>query len=458
MFSWFSDVFDVTLLATIGLVFLATLLGAYIRARRRDPCLKSFTGYAVTIECNDNRVIWGKLELASTGLELRYTNSVQDDNHVESSYIMYTGEFGRIEAIYRYIDALDEENRKRRRKDLDRSLHPGVLRRFIRQVRNFISLASESLSEVVGLIIGGLRKPAGRYISDESEESLRELGTAFIGNVGGGYDPLLERFIGQKMVFEIMEDDEVHEHVGVFKQYSPDFFEILDVQFPQKQVMPLDRSRAAINAQVEASLDHSHVIVANHGVQMVLLQSITANDKEEPVNVIIDAGEKVQVEVEGSCENAMLHFRIMREVDLIVPRTRCVVRHRAEYYRPELLPSIIFDLGIKLRRASKTDVQEQRLRQQLRKNPMAVLALTNLGALLVQKREYNEAETCLKTAWSMRNSLPDNGRRVHQLLQEIQRKQKLTLPGDALQGGAAPASPAKPLGTAAETIVDSPQI
>ncbi|MCB0042787.1 MAG: hypothetical protein KDE23_24045, partial [Caldilinea sp.] len=207
MFKWFADVFDVTLLATIGLIFFATLVGAYVRARRRDQCLKAFIGYNVTVECADGKIIWGKMDLASTGLELRYANSVRDENHVESSYIMYADEFAGIQAIYRYIDELDEERREQRHKDLAQSLHPNAIRRTARNLRNFISLASESLSEVIGLIIGGLRKPAGRYITDTGEAHLKSLGSTVIGQVGGGYDPLLERYIGQKMVFEIVEDD-----------------------------------------------------------------------------------------------------------------------------------------------------------------------------------------------------------------------------------------------------------
>lgn len=426
MFSWFSEIFDVTLLATIGLVFFATLLGAYIRAQRRDPCLKSFIDYVVTVECAENKVIWGKLELASTGIELRYTDDVHDDNHVESSYVLYTQEFGAIHAIYRYIDELDAKTRVRRRKDLDRSLHPRFLRRVARQIRNFISLASESLSEVIGLIIGGLRKPAGRYITEQSEVRLRELGTTFIGSVGSGYDPMLERFIGQKMVFEIMEDDEVHEHVGIFKQYSPDFFEILDIQMPQKQMLAIEREQAIVAEQIKVSYSSGRVMVDNRSVQMVLLKSITYDDSEEPVNAMIDSGEHIYLDVDSEAESAVLTFRILREVDMIVPRTRCVVRHRADYYRPEVMPSIIFDLGVKLRGASKVDVQEERLRKQLDKNPLSVFAMANLGALLAQKQQFDEAEPLLRKAWELRNSLPDNGRRTRQLLQEIQRKRMAT--------------------------------
>lgn len=437
MFKWFADVFDVTLLATIGLIFFATLVGAYVRARRRDQCLKSFIGYTVTVECADGKIVWGKMDLASTGLELRYANSVRDENHVESSYIMYADEFAGIQAIYRYIDELGEETRKQRQKDLRHSLHPNLVRRTLRNIRNFISLASESLSEVIGLIIGGLRKPAGRYINDTGEAHLKTLGSTVIGQVGGGYDPLLERYIGQKMVFEIVEDDEVHEHVGVFKQYSPDFFEILDVPFPQRKTLAVERDGAVASDYVDAIFQHGKLSVTNRSDQMLLLQSLTAGDDEEDINVLIDRGERVVLNPDVEFQEARLNFRVIREVDMIVPRTRCVVRHRAEYYRAEVLPSIIFDLGIKLRGASKADVQERRLRRVVQKNPYAVLAMANLGALLMQKQEYEEAQQLLDRAWELRNSLPDNGRRTRQFLQELNRRRSRV-------GAAGPTQPSRP--------------
>ena len=46
------------------------------------------------------------------------------ENHVESSYIMYADEFAGIQAIYRYIDELDEERREQRHKDLAQSRIP----------------------------------------------------------------------------------------------------------------------------------------------------------------------------------------------------------------------------------------------------------------------------------------------------------------------------------------------
>jgi len=52
-----------------------------------------------------------------------------------------------------------------------------------------------------------------------------------LGQVGSNvYNPLLEQFVGQRVVIELQEGNEIHEHVGIFKNYSADFFEVLDVQ------------------------------------------------------------------------------------------------------------------------------------------------------------------------------------------------------------------------------------
>ncbi len=138
--SWFSQVFDVTLLATIGLIVGVSLVLAFVRTNRRDVCLKCFEGYHVTLERSSGKVIWGVMELESTGLELRYRDAVQDANHVESSYVLYADEFADIQAMYRYADDLDQRDKLRREKDIQRSAHPTVFVRMWRGAQHFFSL------------------------------------------------------------------------------------------------------------------------------------------------------------------------------------------------------------------------------------------------------------------------------------------------------------------------------
>jgi hypothetical protein len=446
-------IFDASLIVTVVFIFALTLLGAYLRSTRRDTCLRSFERYHVTIERANGKIVWGVLELESTGLELRYRDSVQDANHVESSYVLYGVEFGDIQAIYRYVDDLTEEDRRRRQRELERYFHPGPLVRLWRGVQHFFSLAGDSMAEVLGLLLGTLRRPAGRYITDASDTHLKRFSSTVVGTVGGTIDPLLERLIGQKVVFDLIEGEEVHEHVGILKNYSPDFLELLDVQFPQKQAMGLEKSQSVALKSMTAAYENGVLRVANQGEHPLLLQSLRLGDEEELLNVVVDGGETVELHPEERFANAELNVRVVRELDMIIPRKRCLVRHRAERYEPQVLPEIIFDLGVLLSGSSMTDAREARLRRQLEQDPDQALAASNLGAILVQKQQYAEAQQWLEKAYAARFSLPDNGRRTLMLLHELRRKQAKG-PDHAgrlaVQQSAASAHPAAwPPGTAA---------
>ena len=414
--------FDVSLLYTVGLIFFATLIGSYFRSRRKDPCLRSFEGFHVTIERTDDKVVWGVLDVESTGLELVYRDDVEDSKHIESSYLLFGEEYKDIQAIYRYADQLTPENKRRREQDIRRSFHPGVVERSKRGLRKFIGTASESINEVVGLLVGRAKKPAGRYINDQSEKSIYRLSENLIGHAGGVFDPLLERILGQKIVMEVMEGDEVHEHVGILKNYSPDFIEVLDVQFPQRQALPLGPDGCEGDGCLQVSVEPGKLVAVNPSGEPVLIQSLHLGAEEKLLNVVVDSGESVDLFLDGPLEQAVLHVRVVRELDMIVPRTRSVIRHRAERFQKALLDDIIFDVGVLLNANRRQEVQERRLRDALAANPKDALSAANLGSMLLLKREFEESKKWLEQSLKMRYSLPDNGRRAEMELRELARK------------------------------------
>ncbi len=415
---------DWSLIVTLSVIFLITLVGAWLRTRRKDECLKSFDGYQITLERTDNRVVWGNLHLSTTGLELLYREAIQDDQHIESSYVLYGTSYNKIQAIYRYADDLTEENKKRREQDLTRWFHPGPLRYLVRKLRNFLTTASESLNEVIGILVGHVRQPASGYITETSETYIQQLGSQVIGHAGSSQDPLLERFIGHRVVFELVEEDEVHEHVGIFKNYSADFLEFLDVHFPFKHSLTL-KSEGEISAnRITAVAADRSLRVHNYCDYPILLQSLQMdNGEEEILNVVVDSGEEVKLFPGQQFENANLQVKIVRELDMIVPRTRAVVRHRAGLYKTTFVPDIIFDLGVLIRWGDRTTAKERRLRKQLDRNPNHALAAANLGGLMIQKGKYGEAEEWLRQAMGLRQSLPDGGRKAEMQLRELERRQ-----------------------------------
>ncbi len=118
------------LFITIVFIILATVVGAFVRRRCRDKCLKDFSNNIVTLEDTSGKTIWGQLWVENTGLELIYPKKQKDaDGHDEASYILYKYEYPNISALIRFHDELSQANKKQRQKELERTYHPGLLRR-----------------------------------------------------------------------------------------------------------------------------------------------------------------------------------------------------------------------------------------------------------------------------------------------------------------------------------------
>lgn len=424
---------DLSLIITIGVIFFLSLTAAYLRSRARDRCLKSWEGFHITLERTNGKLVWGLLHVAPTGMELSYEDSVQDERHFESTYLLYASEYGGIQALYRYADQLSDWGKRQRAQDVERSFHPGPWPRFRRSAQNFFGTATDSLNEVFGLVLGRVQKTGGRYLAADGTSSIKSLSGKVLGQVGSIYDPLLERYIGSRVVIEILEGDEVHEHVGIFKNYSADFIEVLDVRYPRRETVAVIAGGKFEGQGITVIREPDCVHLTNGNEWPLLVHSLTGGEREQLINAVVDGGETIDLSVEYATEvEAHLNLRIAHELDILVPRTRCVVRHRAEHYRPEqltdMIADIVFDVGkrFSIGGDDRRDNTEARLRQELRQDPKNGVAAANLGFLLIQTDELAEAEKWLRRALAVQYSLPDGGRRARMQLREIERRREGT--------------------------------
>jgi hypothetical protein len=421
---------DLSLIITLGVIFLITLIGAYLRSIIRDRCLKCFVGFCVTLELTDGKIVWGTMRLEPTGMELLYSDAVQDEKHIEASYVLYGSEYAKIHAIYRYADALSLEERARRDRSVHRAFHPSPFRRLGRGLRNFLSTATASLNEVLNVVLGRVQKSGGRYITDKDGASISKLSGQVLGEVGSVHDPMLESLVGERVVVESLEDNVVHEHVGILQDYSADFLLLLDVQYPQQQTLTVGAEGVGVASRVSAEYTDGVLKVYNLGSEPLLLLAMHRDGQERVVNALVDGGETLVLHPEIEVIGAQLSVRLVRELDLIVPRTRCVIRHKAETSRAEslgdTLTDIIFDLGVAFSADHRREARESRLRETLVRNEKDASAAASLAALLIQKQDYGEAEKWLRTALDMEESLPDGGRRARMQLRELERRRSGT--------------------------------
>ena len=221
---------------TIIFIVLATALGAFLRKRSRDKCLRDFEHNMVTLEDTTGKRIWGTLRVESTGLELTYRQKHRDqDGHDEGSYILYRHEFDRIGLVLRFHDELSEPNKARRSKELRRTYHPGPWRRLKRRLLNIFKTVRDSVAEIVNLLMAQAKKatPAGRVLSSQ-DKYVSQMKQELMGSVGTSYEPLLERHIGRKVVLELIKGDKLIEYCGVLKDYTAEFIEIMDIEYSAK--------------------------------------------------------------------------------------------------------------------------------------------------------------------------------------------------------------------------------
>ena len=92
-----------------------------------------------------------------------------------------------------------------------------------RQVRIALGSATDSLRDVLSLVVGRIQKMQDRFVVEEGANRLTKLGGSVLTEVSSIHDPLLERHVGRRVVVELIEGAEIHEQVGILKEYSASF-------------------------------------------------------------------------------------------------------------------------------------------------------------------------------------------------------------------------------------------
>jgi hypothetical protein len=408
---------DKTLLITLLVLVGGALLGGFVKGRDRDRVLKDFAGYHITLETVNGHLVWGNMKLQPTGIELVYRSDVQDEHHIETSYVLYKDEFPQIQAIYRYLDEIDGDQYKRRQREWQKTFHPGFWRRLQRHSRNFLNTVSDSLSQAIGILVGYAQTSTKR-ISAGSDAYLSKVSQSIIGYVGTKYDPLLEEYVGTKVVVEVTEGERVYEHIGVLKDYTAEYLEILDVQYPQEAVLKVDQEGECCqeqNIRVERHEDTLHV--TNIGETSLLLERLRIGEQVRTLNAVLDKDDELDLHLPPATGEAAvaLDAKVVRQLDWILPRAHALVRHKAERYNPDY----VFDIGVMLRHDHLT-TDEERYLQTLRENPEDAASALELGHLLFQRGKVEESERWFRQALKNGQNLPDGGKLAARQLRYIE--------------------------------------
>jgi hypothetical protein len=91
----------------------------------------------------------------------------------------------------------------------------------------------DAFVDITGTVLSAVSttSPATKALASQQKQ-VTKAQSELIGYTGTTYDPILERHIGQQVVLEITTPKNVvEEHIGVFKEYSADFLEVMGLKY-----------------------------------------------------------------------------------------------------------------------------------------------------------------------------------------------------------------------------------
>lgn len=324
---------DNALAISITIIFLSALLGFLLKGRSVDKCLKDFVGFKVALENHEGEVLSGNMLLYSTGIELEQEEANESKQYF--TYIFYKKEFGDIYMVYRYQDLLTQKNEEKRAKDIRKTYKPGLLKKLLRWFRNILGSFKDAFSQSLGVLLGHVKKMhPGSTILKNQQKDITNIGNKIIGYAGNTYDPILEKYIGRKVVVEICKGESTQKYIGIFKEYSSEFLEVLNIALPAKKnyIFPKeDENKEDEKGLLLFRKTPKNLKVRNNGKYPVHIKEITIHDESHSIEKVLEPQKDLTIklnEVERKADSVQAVY--IRQADIIVPRTHAVIRHAGD--------------------------------------------------------------------------------------------------------------------------------
>jgi len=361
---WWDNFMKRTYLFPLTMALMATLLGIIFATVRRDKLLKSLSGQLITIEMRDGKRFRGRLRVEAVGLEVIEEKTKEGKDSV-SFIIRIPDEKDGIHALVRYLDLLTEKEKERREDELKRAFHPGVLVRLARFIRNIINRFRRVLSDAFNLIFTRRLAPKlGSFAQEIGGEGQKTV--EYMTGSEADYDSLIDRLIGTKVIVRTTGNIE---YIGVFKDYTKDYIELLDVSYKNNWSITVNRDEgyAKHDRGIILSRNGDNIVFQSRSPFSITLKSMAWREGPQDVgkgdanttllivppfgqieynmnppafDKVISPFEKLQLPMQYSYANykfIAFSFESVRTADIVMAKNYGIIRHRTEKYEPKLL-------------------------------------------------------------------------------------------------------------------------
>ena len=198
-------------------LFAAALLGAALKRRARDACLKKFQGDLVFLRRTDGLWRAGVLRPFASGLELLYDEPRKEASGLVSSLVLHQAEVDRLTRIARPTPAEDTRAGSDRRRILARIRNPDFFDRTRRASLNLYNMVRDAFGQSLNVIIG----------------ALSEMSQSLTGVIPNAWEPVLETYRGRHVVVESGTADKPCKEWGILEDYSAKYLLVREVKMAE---------------------------------------------------------------------------------------------------------------------------------------------------------------------------------------------------------------------------------
>ena len=215
---------------TIIIISLSGFIGAFIKGKKKDRCLKELNQSNIHIikingKEKEESDILGQLNIESNCMEIKL-----NDNTKKENLILYKNEYVSINKIIRYTELQNEKEKKERQIEFNKITNPSLFRKMKRTIIIFFNITKDAIFELSETMLS--KTKLSSLNQTEFVESIKSH-TSQSATISS-YQPIWERYIGKKVVLEQIIDNIKTEYSGILKEYSGDYILLYDVNFKNK--------------------------------------------------------------------------------------------------------------------------------------------------------------------------------------------------------------------------------
>lgn len=319
--------------ATIGLIFLATIVGAFIRLRQRDGCLELFDGHQVTLSRVDGRSVWGRIDTHAQGVEIIYGAPHRTVRGLlKAGYLLYQQEMGTILALCRYTGELDAAARTEREAQLARRIDPAPARRALRVLRNAFNTIRDAFSRALTALVGQIARASGSPALAAQQKELDQVGQTLLQAAGNAYEPMLEKHIGGPVILELADPrdaagrrTELYGHLAAYTEHFVAIFNPTH-EVIEELTLPGAATEGDLPPGVRYEATDQHVVIANDSDTPLVVHALVDGDGAEH-RIGATLVRSAQVRLPRPPGDFRFTLRRVRHIDVICPRQHGVIRY-----------------------------------------------------------------------------------------------------------------------------------